>query len=48
MDRRGIERNPIPGSREIAGRSTLEVLHEDVLCTGLDNERQCTNPDPIS
>ena len=37
----------LPNSRESAGRSTLEVLHADVLCIGLDNERQCTNPDPI-
>ena len=28
-------------------RCTLEVLHADVLCIGLDNERQCTNPDQI-
>ena len=33
----------LPGS-ESSGRSTLEVLHADVLCIGLDNERQCTNP----
>ena len=32
-----------PGSRESAGRCTLEVLHADVLCIGLDNQRQCTN-----
>ena len=34
-------------SSESTGRSTLEVLHADVLRVGLDNERQCTNPDPI-
>ena len=37
----------LPDSGESSGRSTLEVLHADVLCIGLDNERQCTNPDPI-
>ena len=37
----------LPDSSESSGRSTLEVLHADVLCIGLDNERQCTNPGPI-
>ena len=37
----------LPDSRESAWRSTIEVLNADVLCIGLDNERQCTNPDPI-
>ena len=37
----------LPDSSESAGRNILEVLHADVLCIGLDNERQCTNPDLI-
>ena len=38
MDRRGIERNPISlAAVRSLGEATLEVLHEDVLCTGLDN-----------
>ena len=33
MIRCEIERNSdLPGSRESAGRCTLEVLHADVLC----------------
>ena len=40
-------KSDLPGSRESAGRCTLEVLHADVLCIGLDNERQCANPDQI-
>ena len=48
MDRCEIERNPIslPAVRAL-GDSTLEVVHADVLCIGLDNERQYTNPDQI-
>ena len=37
----------LPDSSESSGRSTLEVLHADVLCIGLDSLKQCTNPDPI-
>ena len=44
---RGRAESDLPGSRESAGRCTLEVLHADVLFIGLDNERQCTNPDQI-
>ena len=47
----GQVRNPaesdLPGSSEIAGRCTPEVLHTDVLFVGLDNERQCPNSCPI-
>ena len=40
-------KSDLPGSRASAGRSTLEVLHADVLRIGLDNKRQCANPDQI-
>ena len=35
------------GSRASAGRCTFEVLRTDVLLTGFDHERQCSNPCPI-
>ena len=35
---RNRSKSGLPGSRESAGRSTLEVLHADVLCIGFDNE----------
>ena len=44
---RNRAKSDLPGSRESAGRCTHEVLHADVLCIGLDIERQCTNPDQI-
>ena len=44
---RNRAKSDLPASRESAGRSTLEVLHADVLCIGLDNEWQYTNPDQI-
>ena len=37
----------LPDSSESSGRNTLEVLYAEVLSTGLDNERQSTNPGPI-
>ena len=40
-------KSDLPGSRESAGRCTLEVLYADALCIGRDNERQCTKPGPI-
>ena len=48
MNRCEIERNPISlAAVRALGESTLEVLHADVSCIGLDNEMQCTNPGPI-
>ena len=48
MDRlRSRAKSDLPDSSESSGRNTLEVLHADVFCIGLDNERQSTNPDPI-
>ena len=38
----------LPGSSEIAGRCTPEVLHTDVVLVGFDNERQCPTSCPIS
>ena len=32
------------GRIERAGRSTVEVLHTDVLLVGFDHERKCPNP----
>ena len=37
----------LPGSSDGAWRCTLEVLHTDVLFTGVEDERQCPNPCPI-
>ena len=48
MDRCEIERNPISlAAVRALGEAHLKVLHADVLCIGLDNERQCANPDQI-
>ena len=44
---RNRAKSDLLASRESAGRSPLEVLHADVLCISLDNERQYTNPDQI-
>ena len=43
VPRLSIQLQKTHGSRESAGRCTLEVLHADVPCTGRDNERQCAN-----
>ena len=44
---RNREEFDVPDSSERAWRCTPEVLHTDVLFTGLDNERQCPNSCPI-
>ena len=37
----------LPGSSEIAGRCTPEVLHTDVLFVGFEDEMLCPNSCPI-
>ena len=46
MDKREIERNPISltAVEALGDRCTPEMLHTDVLFTGLSNERQCPEP----
>ena len=48
MDKCEVERDSdLPGSSDIAGRCTPEVLYTDVLFVGLDDERQCPKSCPI-
>ena len=47
MDKCEMERDPISLVAVKALGDAPEVLHTDVLFTGLDNERQCPNSCPI-
>ena len=38
----------LPGSSEIAGRCTPEMMHRDILLVGFGHERQCPNSCPTS
>ena len=48
MDRCEVELNPISlAAVQALGDALFEVLHTDVLCIGLGDERQCPNSCPI-